>query len=90
MLVGNGLFMCLYLGDGNVVDKVRENRLRRMAKRQGYILQKCRRRDKLALDYGMYRLINKSTGLAWYRMFAGTDKFSLEEVERALDRGITR
>jgi hypothetical protein len=32
--------------------KVRENRLRRMADRQGYALRKPRRRDPRALDYG--------------------------------------
>lgn len=32
--------------------KVRENRLRRMADRQGYALHKPRRRDQRALDYG--------------------------------------
>jgi len=38
--------------------KVRENRARRMAERQGYVVQKSRRRDPLALDYGVYRLVN--------------------------------
>jgi hypothetical protein len=33
-------------------EKVRENRLRRMAERQGYALRKPRRRDPRALDYG--------------------------------------
>jgi hypothetical protein len=33
-------------------EKVRENRLRRMAERQGYALRKPRRRDTRALDYG--------------------------------------
>jgi hypothetical protein len=42
---------------GNVPDtrqakKVRENRLRHMADRQGYALRKPRRRDPRALDYG--------------------------------------
>jgi hypothetical protein len=32
-------------------EKVRENRLRRMAERQGFALKKSRRRDKRALDY---------------------------------------
>jgi hypothetical protein len=38
--------------------KVRENRLRRMAERQGLRLEKSRRRDPRAVDYGTYRLIN--------------------------------
>ena len=36
--------------------KVRENRLRRMAERQGLRLVKSRRRDPLAVDYGKYRV----------------------------------
>jgi hypothetical protein len=35
-------------------DKVRENRLRRMAQRQGLQLIKSRRRDPRAIDYGQY------------------------------------
>jgi hypothetical protein len=38
-------------------EKVRENRLRRMAERQGYKLEKSRRRDPRATDYGLYRLV---------------------------------
>jgi hypothetical protein len=38
--------------------KVRENRLRRMAERQGLALHKSRRRDPLALDYGTYQLVD--------------------------------
>ena len=38
--------------------KVRENRLRRMADRQGLALQKCRRRDPRAFDFGTYQLID--------------------------------
>lgn len=37
-------------------EKVRENRLRRMAERQGYRLVKSRRRDPLAADFGTYTL----------------------------------
>ena len=36
--------------------KVRENRLRRMADRQGLKLQRSPRRDTRALDYGLYAL----------------------------------
>ena len=39
-------------------EKVRENRLRRMAERQGYGLMKSRRRDPQAYDFGTYRLID--------------------------------
>ncbi len=39
-------------------EKVRENRVRRMAERQGLRLVKSRRRDPRALDYGGYWLLN--------------------------------
>ena len=39
-------------------DKVRENKLRRMAHRQGLTLVKSRRRDTRALDYGTYALMD--------------------------------
>src|SRR3712207_211748 len=45
-------------------EKVRENRLRRMAQRQGLTLQKSRRRDPYALDYGKYWLA-KVEGPGW-------------------------
>ena len=44
----------------NTSEKVRENRLRRMASRQGLQLMKSRRRDPRALDYGMYWLVDAS------------------------------
>jgi hypothetical protein len=42
--------------------KDRENRLRRIASRQGLRLQKSRQRDPMALDYGKYRLVNGRPG----------------------------
>lgn len=39
-------------------DKVRENRLRRMAARQGLRLEKSRRRDPRALDYGGWMIVD--------------------------------
>jgi len=42
----------------NTQEKVRENRLRRMASRQGLQLVKSRRRDTRALDYGTYWLVD--------------------------------
>jgi hypothetical protein len=39
-------------------EKVRENRLRRMAQRQGLALVKSRRRDPRAIDYGAYMLVD--------------------------------
>ena len=40
---------------------VRENRLRRMAKRQGFRLVKSRRRDPRAIDYGGYMIVDLQT-----------------------------
>lgn len=42
----------------DMIEKTRENRLRRVALRQGYILQRSRRRDIDALDYGKYWLVD--------------------------------
>jgi hypothetical protein len=44
-------------GEGTA-DKVRENRVRRMAARQGLVLHKSRRRDPRAIDYGVYWLVD--------------------------------
>jgi hypothetical protein len=47
--------------DTPTAHKVRENRLRRMAERQGLVLHKSRRRDPRALDYGTYQLLDGHT-----------------------------
>lgn len=39
-------------------EKVRENRLRRMAARQGLALHKSRRRDPYAKDFGLYWVVD--------------------------------
>lgn len=39
-------------------EKVRENKLRRMAQRQGYQLMKSRRRDPRAVDYGRWLIVD--------------------------------
>ena len=45
----------------DVKEKVRENRLRRMADRRGYALEKSRRRDPDAVTYGTYQLVDANT-----------------------------
>ena len=50
--------------------KIEEARLRRMAHRQGLILSKSRRRDPNALDYGLYALLDQSTGGTVHEYFA--------------------
>jgi hypothetical protein len=42
--------------------KVYENRLRRVADRRGYRLEKSRRRDERAITFGLYRLVDLLTG----------------------------
>jgi hypothetical protein len=41
--------------------KVREARVRRMIDRQGYLLEKSRRRDPRAVGYGHYRIVDPTT-----------------------------
>lgn len=64
-------------------DKVRENRLRRMAERQGLILQKCKLRDPRAIGYGTYRLLNAATG-AVVMSGPGDYGLTLDHVEGVL------
>jgi hypothetical protein len=60
-------------------EKVRENRLRRMAERQGHQLVKSRRRDPRAYDYGRYWITDPATKV----IVAGHDRFgmNLDEAE---------
>jgi hypothetical protein len=65
-------------------DKVRENRLRRMAGRQGLRLMKSRRRDPRALDFGGYWLVDAHTNTQVSGPgYDGTWR-GLDEVEHAL------
>jgi hypothetical protein len=65
-------------------DKIRENRLRRMAERQGLQLQKSRRRDPRATEFGTYQLVDRYNDT----LAAGGGQngygMTLDEVERAL------
>jgi hypothetical protein len=64
-------------------EKVRENRLRRMADRQGLRLVKSRRRDPRASDYGTYVLVDQNNVIeygAWTGRFAA----SLDDIEAYL------
>lgn len=62
-------------------EKVRENRIRRMAARQGLTLTRSRRRDKRALDYGLYWLTD-ANGVNVIKSEGG----SLDDVEHYLTR----
>jgi hypothetical protein len=66
-------------------DKVRENRMRRMADRQGMVLRKSGRRDPRAVDYGMYVLIDAATDAVVAGLSdAGRAAFTLDDAEAYL------
>ena len=66
-------------------DKIRENRLRRAAQRQGLMLTKSRRRDPRATDYGTYMLVDQQTNaVVAYGLQSGYG-LSLDEIETALN-----
>lgn len=59
-------------------EKVRINRLRRKAVRQGYQLHKTRRIDPRATDYGTYRLVPEKGKVK--------DFASIDDIEKFLSR----
>jgi hypothetical protein len=63
--------------------KVRENRLRRMASRQGLRLEKSRQQDPMALDYGKYSLVNGRPG----HIYVFIPQADLDQVEEWLESG---
>ncbi len=65
-------------------EKVRENRLRRMAERQGFKLEKSRRRDLRAVDFGTYRIVSTHTGGVAAQGSQDGYGLSLDDVERFL------
>lgn len=69
-------------GEGTIMDmkeKTRENRLRRMADRQGLTLRKHRRRDPRAIDFGTYYLVDAASNY----IVAG-ERMDIDEVEHYL------
>jgi len=59
-------------------EKVFENRLRRMAARQGFALRKSQRRDPLAIGFGRFWIVAPSDD----RIVAGGETgFSLDQAE---------
>ncbi|HEV2542934.1 MAG TPA: hypothetical protein VGU70_09285 [Methylobacterium sp.] len=65
-------------------EKVRENRLRRVAERRGLRLEKSRRRDPRAMDFGGYMLIDgyRNTVVSGANPYAYS--LSLDDVEKDL------
>lgn len=68
-------------------DKVRENRLRRMAQRQGLRLDKSRRRDPRAADYGCYMIVDAATNMAVAGSGPIGPSLGLDDVELYLTEG---
>ncbi len=68
--------------ESQTYSKVHENRLRRMAKRQGLTFTKVRRHDPLAIDYGTWRLLDEKDR----EVFSGP----IEEAEKVLLKGRRR
>ncbi|RZU16412.1 hypothetical protein EV645_3977 [Kribbella rubisoli] len=66
----------------DAADKVRENRVRRAAERQGLQLEKSRRRDPRAIDYGRYWL-RQDDEIVYGDSRTGA---TLDEVEQYLTR----
>ena len=71
---------------GGMSEKVRENRLREAAKRQGFRLAKSRRRDRLATDYGWYIMRGKRQ-LAHFRELDSVERWLREPLRRDTRRG---
>jgi hypothetical protein len=70
----------------STAEKVRENRLRRMAQRQGLRLEKSRRRDPRALDFGVYAVVDVATGSPVAGARGAARDLTLDEVEAYLKR----
>jgi hypothetical protein len=66
--------------------KVKENRLRRAAERQGLRLVKSRRRDPRALDFGKYMLVDVQTNGVVYGLISGGSQMvaDLDDIEAYL------
>ena len=73
-----------------VDDKVRENRIRRIAERRGFRLKKSPRRDPGAIDFNGFMLFVRYHAQTCY---LGRDRFpfdaTLDQVEAYLEQGHT-
>jgi hypothetical protein len=68
-----------------MADRAHEDRLRRAAERHGLKLEKTRRRDPRAVDYGRFRLIDRASGEPVFPSHDLTAyPLSLQDVEQAL------
>jgi len=74
------------LEDSMTPEKVRQDRLRRMAERQGLVLHKSRRRDPRAYDYGAYWLMDAATNaIVFGEPSVRSVITDLDQIERYLE-----
>ncbi len=67
-------------------EKTQENLIRRKLARMGYRLVKSRRRDRDALDYGCYEVVDVRTNFAVFGVgVMGLPSASLEEVKEWIE-----
>lgn len=64
------------------VDKAHENRVRRAAERQGFVLTKSRRRDPLATDFGFYYIKKGRRELARFTELEAAEHWVMHPEER--------
>ena len=80
--ISSGMVLCM-----SDAQKVRENRLRRAAQRQGLMLAKSRKRDPGASDFGAYVLLDTPTSTVVAGDY-GTGN-ALNNAEGYLDRELS-
>jgi hypothetical protein len=68
------------------VERIRELTLRRVAERRGFKLMRSRRRDPLALGFGLYKLVRAGTDETVLGDGPGGFAATLDEVEAFLNR----
>ncbi len=68
-------------------EKVKESRLRRVAARRGLRLEKCRRRDKNAVGYGRYALVDQFNKTIVSPIEKGAYSATLDDIQAILEGG---
>ena len=72
------------------MDKIRENRLRRAASRQGLALSRSRRRDPHAIDFGGYMLVDAMRNTVAFGGHPHAFSADLDDIEGFLKSPETR
>ncbi len=68
-------------------EKVRENRIRRIAERRGFTVNKSRRRDPGAIDFGGYMLVDEHKNFVVLGGSPNAFSCDLDEIEAFLNEG---